>query len=125
MVVATPKLVATPVLLLTVGLFGPIAVAPPKVRLLSPVYPVAVLLNASRAVIVRLFAAPAVGVVVAAASRRFAAVAGLTVKLPDVPAMVGEPVLSVAVSVVVSAFLRVIELVESVAAPLVNVTDTG
>jgi hypothetical protein len=43
MVSAVPKLVAVPVLLVTVGVKEPMAPGPPKVRLLGPVYPVAVL----------------------------------------------------------------------------------
>src|SRR3954453_6846368 len=57
---------APPVLLVTVGAFAPIVEAPEKVRVWSPVYDVATLPNGSRAVIVRLSAAPGVGEVVAA-----------------------------------------------------------
>src|SRR5947209_4628155 len=85
-VVATPKLTAVPVLLLTVGTvpFGEL-LAPPKVRLLSPAYVGAVFPNASTAVIVRLSATPAVGVVDAAANDRLAADAGDTVTDSPVP----------------------------------------
>src|SRR5213594_3213907 len=100
-VVGDPKLTAVPVLLVTVGLFEPIVAAPPNVRLLSPAYPVAVFPNASLAVSVRLSAAPAVGLVDAAASTSRVAVAGLTVMPDCVPAIVAFAV-SVAVIVLVT-----------------------
>src|SRR4051794_10725473 len=60
--VAVPRLTAVPELLVTVGVCEPLTLAPAIVRLLLPVYVVAVLPSESRAVTVRLSAAPAVGV---------------------------------------------------------------
>ena len=52
-------------------------------------------------------------------------VAGLTVKLVDAPVIVGEPVLSVAASVGLSALKRVIEPAGNVASPFVKLTVAG
>src|SRR5207237_1446135 len=78
-----PKFVAVPVLFVTVGRVVPSGAvfAPENVRFFEPAYPVAVLPKPSNAVIVRLSAAPAVGVVLAADSVRLVAVPGATVKL--------------------------------------------
>src|SRR5947199_6671175 len=68
---AVPKATAVPVLELTVGWLAPMVFAPLKVSVWSPPYAVTVLPAESFAVIVRLSAAPAVGVVVAAVSEKW------------------------------------------------------
>src|SRR5438105_4559531 len=79
MVVVEPKLVAPPVLLVTVGcvLLG-VLVAPVKVRRLLHFFPTRRSSDLSKAVTVKLSAAPAVGVVEVAARVRLAARAGAT-----------------------------------------------
>jgi hypothetical protein len=74
--------------------------APPKVRFFEPVYPVAVLPKASKAVMVRLSATPSAGVFVAALRVRLAAVAALTascwvadISPPAAAVIVGAPAL--------------------------------
>jgi hypothetical protein len=80
--VVRPKLTAVPEEFVTLGVKDPIAEAPPKVRLWEPVKLVAVLPYWSRAVIVRLSPAPAVGVVVIPERVRLVAAApGFTVTL--------------------------------------------
>src|SRR4051812_40405952 len=107
-VVGAPNDCALPFLSVTVGavtgeLDDP---APPKINAWSPVYDVATLPYGSRAVIVRLSAAPAVGVVVAAPSSSDETPVGATTTLPLVPEI--EPVMvSVAVTVFVPAVFSV------------------
>jgi hypothetical protein len=116
-VVAVPKLVAMPEAFVTVGWVVPAVAAPENVRVFGPVYEVAVLLYWSRAIVVRLSAAPAAGLVVIADRARVAAVVGLTVKLADVPVTVVD---WVAVNVVDWASYNVTVAVPT---PEVNVTD--
>src|SRR4051794_7646830 len=95
--VAVPNMVGVPELFVTVGLLAPIAAAPPNVRLWAPVYVVTVTLLASFAVTVRLPAAPAFGVVVAAVGVRW--VAGPTAPGAGVEALVDAQVRHTAVTV--------------------------
>src|SRR3954469_6411775 len=95
--VAVPKVVGVPELFVTVGLLAPIAAAPPNVRLWEPAYVVTVMLLASFAVTVRLSAAPAFGVGVAAG--RVKGVAGPNAPVAGVGALVAVHARHTAVTV--------------------------
>src|SRR3954468_4221287 len=107
-VVPVPNDCALPFLSVTVGaVAGELdEPAPPKVNTWSPVYEVATFPYGSRAVIVRLSAAPAVGVVVAAPSSSDETPVGATTTPPLVPEIEPETV-SVAVAVFVPAVFSV------------------